>query len=314
MQRNLIKYLLLFFTPLIIGLIVIELISRNLTNEFKVKQTSIALHQEDIETIVTGSSQMKRSINPEESDSYTLNIASSGQHHDTDFKLLKQLAPQFKNLKTVVLEVSYSHFELPHNGNYFWKNPLYLYYYKVNLFNHTPYLKDRILFLTRPSLFISNIKQNYYIKNPELNVNEFGYLFNGYDGMFKKLNYDVSKINNVKEIDINSVKDDFIFKNNTNYFFEMLDYLSNRKLNIIICNVPMYKTYLENRNPIILKRRDSILKVISIKYPSVHFLNKEEDTINFEVTDYINHSHLNPKGAKKFTKNLSDIINQLDKK
>jgi len=312
MQRDLIKYTLLFFTPLIIGLIALELISRNLTNEFKVKQNSIALHQEDIETIVTGSSQMKRSINPEWIDSYTLNLSSSGQHHDTDFKLLKELVPQFKNLKTVVLEVSYSHFELPHNGYNFWKNPLYLYYYKANLFDHTPYLKDRMLFLTSPPKFIINIKQNFYLKNPEFDVNEFGYLINGYAGMFKKLNYDESKIKKVKEIDINHVSNDIIFNKNTSYFYEMLDYLSERNLNIIVCNVPMYKTYLEIRNPVILKRRDSILKVVSETYPSVHFLNKEEDSITFEAEDFVNHSHLNPKGAKKFTEKLNKIIQQLD--
>jgi hypothetical protein len=73
--------------------------------------------------------------------------------------------------------------------------------------------------------------------------------------------------------------------------------------------MPLYKTYLEKRNPEMLMRRDSILNVIAMRYPNVRIFNKEADTIQFKVSDFNNHNHLNPKGAKKFTKELNTFIN-----
>ena len=111
-----------------------------------------------------------------------------------------------------------------------------------------------------------------------------------------------------KKIKINSIPELKLFKNNTTLFYEILDYLKENELNIIICKAPMYKSYLPKRNSEILKRRDSILNIIHLNYPNIIFLVKEEDTLNYNVFDYKNQSHLNPKGAKKFTGSLSKLL------
>ena len=73
----------------------------------------------------------------------------------------------------------------------------------------------------------------------------------------------------------------------------------------------MYKTYLLKRNAFILARRDSILQIVMKNYPEIQLLDKEEDTINYNVEDYKNHNHLNPDGARKFTKSLNTILNKI---
>ena len=77
--------------------------------------------------------------------------------------------------------------------------------------------------------------------------------------------------------------------------------MKEKNLNVIICTVPLYKTYLKKRNPNIVRRRDSILAVIEKKYDNVILLNKETDTLQFSAKDFLNENHLNPDGAKKFT-------------
>ncbi len=312
MKQKFIKYSLFFFTPIVLVFCVMELLTDHLPSKFKANQNYIEKQKNKFETLVLGSSQLMNGINAEWIESSTLNLASGSQHHDTDLKLLKTLRPKFDNLKTVVIELSYSHFELPHNGTKFWKNPLYLKYYHVNMFERKTYFKDKFIFLANPPFFLKNF-YNYYIENDLYDkFNEFGFKTFNYSGVFKNLNYNEDEIYLIPQIDLNTVEDLSIFKKNTKLFFELLDYLEHEKINIIICKAPMYKTFLSKRNPSILKRRDSILQVVSLKYFGIKILDVEEDTLNFNVNDYINHSHLNPDGAKKFTLLLNEIINNIE--
>jgi hypothetical protein len=60
-----------------------------------------------------------------------------------------------------------------------------------------------------------------------------------------------------------------------------------------------------------MKRRDSILKVAQKRYSNVVVFEKETDTVDFKVTDFTNTNHLNPDGAKIFTSELNEFINNL---
>lgn len=90
----------------------------------------------------------------------------------------------------------------------------------------------------------------------------------------------------------------------------MLDYTKSEKLEVILCSMPLYKTYVKELDSKLVRRRDSVLNVIELKYPNVRIFNKESDTINFTASDYINQNHLNPRGAKKFTKELNTFIKE----
>ena len=88
----------------------------------------------------------------------------------------------------------------------------------------------------------------------------------------------------------------------------MLDYLKSEKLKVVVCTLPLYKTYLKKRNSNVVRRRDSVLNVIKKRYSNVIVLNNEEDTLHFGVTDFLNENHLNPDGAKKFTSFVNNSI------
>lgn len=304
MSRTFIKYTLTFFIPVILGYILIECITISLPSSFAKNKITLNERADDIQTMILGSSQMSHAINAQLLSSMAMNLSSGNQHHDTDLKLYKALYPRLKNLKTVILEVSYSHFELPHNGKDFWKNSIYLKYYGVNCFERTVYFKDKLIYLSYPSFFSEKILDHYIYKEDPNEFNDFGFDTLNYNGIFKDLLYDEERIAEISNFKINTVEDLNIFQINTQYFFEMLDFLERSKINVILCSPPMYKTYLPRRNANILKRRDSILEVAAKKYANITIFSKEEDTINFGVKDYWNQSHLNPDGANTFTKML----------
>lgn len=312
MQRKFVISLFTFFIPVLLGYLAIEYATRELPMSYTYISEYMETEGTTVEVVVLGSSQMKYAINPSFIRQKTLNLASGNQHHDTDFKLLKQLLPKLPAVKTVILEVSYSHFELPHQGPTFWKNSIYLAYYGANNFERNSYFKDNLLYLSNPNFFSEKL-YNYYIEGEKnFEFNRFGYDTLNYDGIFKDLNYDESKISTLKCFKINKEPNLAIFKNNTQLFFEMLDYLKSQNIQVILCEVPMYKTYLPQRVPEILNRRDSIVNFAKERYENVDLFLMETDTLHYNVKDYWNQSHLNPKGGKKCSLTLNAFLEKRD--
>lgn len=310
MQRNFIIQLAVFIIPIFIGYAVLEYYTRKLPLSYTYIQSYLEQEFAAIEVMVLGSSQINKAINPAYIEKKTINLSSAGQHHDTDFRLLKQLKPKLPELKTVILEVSYSHFELPHNGPKFWKNHIFYHYYGLNTFDRNPYFKDDFIYLSNPPFYYEKLR--YYYGDYEIATafNRYGYDTLKFYGLFRKLEYDPNLIAQVEEFKINKTPDASIFKTNVELFFEMLDYMKINELDVILCEAPMYKTYLEQRNPTILRRRDSVLKVAEKRYTNVSVVRFETDTTHFVVKDFIDQNHLNPKGGEKFSKKISEILLQ----
>ncbi len=290
---------------------VMEKLTLDLPSSYEINKEYLNSNASQIETLVLGSSQLKYAINPEWLESSTINIASGNQHHDSDFKILQALKSRLPNLKTVILEVSYSHFELPHNGKDFWKNSLFLKYYDINCFERPTYFKDRLIYLSRAPFFSNKIYDHFIRKDNKIGYNSFGFDTLSYHGRFKNWDYNEDRIARAERFKINQTPNEFIFQKNTALFYEMLDYSEENNLTIVICTAPMYKTYHNRKNPEILSRRDSILVDVSNRYANVLFLNLETDTLRFKVKDFWNESHLNPDGARKFTRQLDALLNSL---
>lgn len=308
MQRKFITYLLYFFVPVVIGYAVVEHLTLQLNTSYSHLSKYMAREANNIEVLVLGSSQMKGGINPEYLEQKTLNLAAGNQHHDTDFKLLQQLVSGFPALETVVLEVSYSHFELPHNGPHFWKNNIYLKYYGVNAFERTTYFKDRLIYISNPPYYSQRILDQIDQDARRYGFNEYGYDTLNYYGLFKDLRYDATKISKEHTFKINKTPNLAIFDTNTQLFFEMLAYLERNNFRVILCEPPMYKTYLSQRHPAILERRDSIVALAQRRYKNVQLFSLEHDTIHFTAKDFWNQSHLNPTGAKIFSERLNEYL------
>ncbi|MBL4663017.1 MAG: hypothetical protein JKY22_05575 [Flavobacteriaceae bacterium] len=312
MQRKFLTYCLLFFIPVVIGYFALEYFSGQLPSALSENEKYLKNEQNSIQTLVLGSSQMQGAINPEWLDSPTLNLASGDQHHDTDFKLLKEMISRLPKLETVVLEVSYSHFELPHNGKNFWKNSLYLKYYNVNCFERSTYFKDRLLYLANPNFYSKQLHSHYVKRIDRTSFNDFGFNMNNYKGAFEELKYDEQRIADMRSFKINRKPNLQIFEINTALFHKMLEFLAKKELQVIITKVPMYKTYHNKKVPAILERRDSVISTILMQYPNTHLLDLENDTLNYNVEDYWNQSHLNPDGGLKFTAQLNSLLNTLE--
>ncbi len=310
-QLRFLKYCLVFFTPVVIAYFILEMLVLNIPINYKVFGNYLNAHSQEIEVMGLGSSQMKCGFNPAFSDGIAINLSSTSQHHNEDFHILKGTKDRLPKLKYVLMEVSYNHLELPHHSSDYWKNTIYLNYYGVNAFERTTWYKDRLVYLSNAPFYSYKLMEYYVYGSSTVKLNEYGFDTNNYNGDFKKLGYDESKIA-VNKFKIITREDLDIFKKNTAFLFEMLDYAKAENLKVVVCALPLYKTYLKERNPNIVRRRDSVLRVIKNKYNNVILLNEEADTLNFTVNDFLNENHLNPDGAKKFTALVNSKLDSLN--
>ena len=127
-QRRFLKYCAAFFIPVVIVYAVLELLVLNIPLNYKLYGNHLNTHSKEIEVMAMGSSQMKCGFNPALCNESAINFASTSQHHNEDFKILKGTIDRLPNLKTVIIEVSYNHLELPHHATDYWKNSIYLKY------------------------------------------------------------------------------------------------------------------------------------------------------------------------------------------
>jgi hypothetical protein len=268
-------------------------------------------HGTEIEFLALGSSQVKDAVNPAQLRTTAINMASGDQHHDTDFKLYTSVSKRLPGLKTVLIEVSYSHLELPHNGRNFWKNSIYLNYYKVNCFERSSWFKDRLIFLSNPQFYSSQLVSKFITHEFKNGFNRYGFDTLNFEGRFKRLEFDEARIAKTN-FKINKKPNKELFVNNSGYLWDMIETFSDDGIKVIIAKVPMYKTFLTARNPEILRRRDSMLETIETHFSNVYIFDLEEDTLNFKVEHYINQSHLNPKGAAIYSAMLQHKLDSLN--
>jgi hypothetical protein len=308
-HRSSLQGIFVFFIPVLVIYVIIEIMVLQLPFSYVQVSEHMASEGKNIQILATGSSQMKCAVNPQFIDQQAINFGSTSQHHNTDFNIISQTKKRLETLEVVVLELSYSHLELPHNSTYFWKNNVYLKYYNVNNFGRKTYFKDKLIFISRPDIYSKAIIDHYIKRKDFTTYNRFGFEEHQFAGIFEQSNYDNYKIPK-ESTELNTSESPYLFEKNTEFLYKMLDYLAEKKLNVVITTLPMHRYYLINRNPNILRRRDSILKLVLKNYNNVRAFRKEEDSINFKTIDFINHNHLNPRGAEKFTIELNTFIKE----
>lgn len=305
--KQFLRYAGIFFAPVILIALVLELLVTDLPSPYKIVGEYIDTEAQDIEVVVFGSSQIKNSVNPRYLDKNTLNISSSAQHHNTDFRLLQGLVDRLPNLETVVFEVSYGHFEVPHNSKYYWKNATFLKYYNINTFGRAVTPADRLLYISHPGYFSTQLVDYYFRDSLPYQYNKWGFDQNNYKGKFKKLDFDVQAIDS-SFVMVNRRESIASFDYNVEYFEEMIQFSKANDLKVVLISPPTFQNYVRKRDPNILRRRDSTVEALQQRHSNLRFLNTETDS-RFDVKDFRNENHLNPEGAKKFTLMLNRLLN-----
>jgi len=298
----------LFFAPLLILTIWIEVSVRN--NTFRAKVECLK-NPEEIEVLILGSSQNWRAINPEYLDFKVAPLAHGVSSLDIDYLLFKKNFPLFKNLKAVIFEMSYHTLEDTRNAQWE-KNNLFYIFYGINNYEKKPPLKDYLLITSNTNeyieLFLSKRNKNFN------DFNDWGFLNTVENSSFENLNYDSTEIanNSYKYLQHRHTKENIKnFIDNKEKLLEMIAECKKHNVKVILLSPPKYYLYNQNNNITKLTRRNELIQEVT-KDTVVKFWNYET-FFQYDYYVFANEDHINIYGAFIFTNllnvKLKKIIN-----
>lgn len=215
---------------------------------------------------------------------------------------------QSPKLQFIIFELSYHTLEQQNSPNYH-RNSLYLRFYDINLYERNLSMFDYSIYLSNPKLY------NRFL-NPfaeKIPVNKFGFvtkMSSDNPDRFHSLNYNKKKILNDTTnllIKRHQYKDIKAYNDNTTILSYLVRECIKEDIIPIIISPPVYTNYRNSYLSSKEKRRKDYLKRIIAAYPSIIYLDYEQDN-RFEITDFKNEDHLNANGAKKLTIQLNDTL------
>lgn len=292
--------ILAFFIPVFCVLAGLEYIVRKAPNEYQYKAQWMEKNADRVETLILGTSHAFYGINPSYLGPNAFSLAASAQSLQYDEFLFFKYAPKCKNLKTVILPISY--FTLfsrdMEDGSEWWR----VINYKVYM--DCPYHSS----FSKYNFFISNsepfrakltkiIKGNTIIECDSLG---FGY------PIYRKSTPTLDDASVATWVKRHTAKDFSCVEKNKQHILRIADYCQSNHVRLVIVTTPTWKTYYERLNHSQLKVMSEFIELLISKY-DITYLNYIQDK-RFIATDFTDCNHMSCDGANKLSILISEQI------
>ena len=309
------KFLLRVLLPVIMVLSVLfflgEFYLRSLPNDFKAKNQYLEEHANDLKIIVLGASTVSMGIKPAYFDLQpAYNFGYVSQSYDYNLLILSKCFDQMDSLKYVILDMSWNQPWNCKNGNKdINKNKFYRLYYGFPSFpiefEMSASVKE-LFHRIRPS----NGKEAMQT------IDEDGYQ----SGYYEDIPYDeaswVASASWSVEQCAKRLRDEAAsskkYKKSVGYMCGIIELCRKKNVQVIMVTPPamkMFYAYLDVKQTDILYHLADSLEHV---YDNVLYLDYFKSDSLFSENELYNPTHLNPRGAKKFTLMLNDTINKLE--
>jgi hypothetical protein len=301
---------LLFLAPILIIGIVLEVSIRNIPNDYKYKKEYLDANAGQIETLILGSSETFRGVNPDYFSTNAFNAANNAQSLEYDYKILNMYKDSLKNLKTLIIPISYPTYYFNLKSS---KGSRRIKYYNI-YFGMTSSFD-----LTEYSEVLSNkIKYSYqnfvtyYINgNTLINCSTLGWTNQQKGGTLNLIDTGLKAARN-HSFNINSTTTRQYFGKNLNYLESIIQWAAANDVEVILFTPPAYKSYTEALNPEQIRITIETSEDMASKYDNCVYLNKMTDP-NFDIEDFYDANHLSGIGAQKLTllldKKQAELLN-----
>jgi hypothetical protein len=307
MKRFIFNLIFFLFLPTIIIGIGLELSLRQIPNDFKYKLTYLDSNSNNIEVLILGDSHTYYGLDPKYFNFNTFNASEIAQTLEYDYEILKKYDGRLKNLKTIVLPISYiTLYKNMSKDPNSWRIKNYVIYYKMH---KEQSVKDRFEILSN-SLEI-NIRRlySYYIKGvPNITCSSLGWGSN-YNSINAKDLIETGKINakNHTCAKIHSAQNIRTKEANILMLNSIMEWSKKRNVNVLLVTPPAFETYRQNLEPEQLKITLESAKLISSTYSNCTYINMICDT-SFKAIDFYDADHLSDIGAYKFSTYINRTI------
>jgi len=305
-MKKFIKKLIFFSLPIIMGLLLVEVLSRRIPNEYSAKKEYLDKNSNNIEVLYLGNSHIYFGLNPEVSQYKSYNASYISQSLDLDEMILEEYNEKLKKLKFIIISADYiTLYNRLAKAKDKWRIKNYNLYYNLNV-GLNPFYYTEIF----QGKFKDQIERvdNFYIqkKQPKILSNVLGF---GISYKFPTpLNIAETSIKAAERHTFDINKEDYKndFEINKKALINIVDFAKKKNVKIIFLSTPVSKQYYKKTNNIQLKNTLNIYKKLTKEQSKICFyLNYLQDK-RFGNDDLYDGDHLNNIGAEKLT-NLVDL-------
>jgi len=302
------KKTVFFLFPIFFVFIGIEFYFRTQDHPFKLKADFQTENLNEIENLFLGTSHTQNGINPEFFKRKTSNLGFASQDIQLDLALFNAFAPKMRKLKNVIIELDYHRLD-EENGIDYYRLPWYYIYYGIEI-HPVNFLNKLSLYSSNNQFFNGNLKASLTPGYQEKVVNKYGYVTKNYSDDFAPMKYDSIEIYKFATIRLKNRHKNVSSSariNNKKRINEMITYCNQNNIAIYVLSFPLCKTYRDLK---IVEKDFYRKKFIDslVVHTRVKFLDYESSA-KFNLKDFSNDDHLNPKGAKKLSRMIDLVIN-----
>lgn len=305
-MKKFLRYCTLFALPILIAALPVEYIIRQVPNPYKYKYEWMQRNAEDVEVLVFGSSHTFYGIRPEFFDGKAFSLANVSQGIRQDLFLLKYWADRYKQLKTIIVPISFSSW-FGHGLEYGTESYRCRYY---KIYMDCDLYSDWSLYnLELSDMRTALGKLGKYISNG----NDLGYDKYGWGDTYKLAEKKMAKWNDGTEAEAavkrHTVKNWDYIEMNYEQMKDIAEFCKSHGVQMVLITTPCWHSYYDNLNK----------EQLSKMYELTHRFQKEFDVPyfdylkdpRFKADDFYDSNHLSDIGAIKFTKILDKDIKSL---
>jgi hypothetical protein len=299
-MKSYIYKILFFLFPICIIVVILEFLLINIPNDYTFKKEYLDKNASEIETIIFGTSHAFAGLRPEYIDGHTFSVAIGGQSLSYDYKIFKKYQNDFKNLKTIVLAVSYPTlwFRLQDHHK---DSSLIFNYEKYYGIDASANIDFRLEILNRPLKLNYRLIFQYYIKKKPVQISEeFGWS----KKITKRSDLSRSGKQQAKRQtyrDINSNVNNIRMNESIRMLNSIIDWSKQNNVNVVLLTTPTHLYYREKLNQEQLEITIKTATELALNNENCMYLNLLSDN-RFSDEDYRDAHHLNPSGAAKMSK------------
>ncbi len=284
--------------PILFFFLVLEIAIRKIPNDYQLKKEYLDQNAAEINTLILGSSHTFYGLNPEYFSKKTFNSAYVSQSLDLDYEILNAYESKLKNLKTVIIPISYfSLFETLETDVEKWRIKNYVIYYnfpnKYNFTDNFESLDNEI------KLNVKKVAKHYFLNQSFITSSNLGWgtNFNSKDKKAFKGEFTAKK---------HTVKNFHLYDGNLNSLHKIIALCKKKNVDIVFISTPTHTSYYQNLNANQLEKTTKTISELVKNNSNCSYLNLLNSE-KFSDEDFYDADHLNEIGAKKlsiFTNNL----------
>lgn len=276
-------------------------------NEYSYKRAYVEEHINDIRCLLLGNSHIAYALKPNLLGNDVFNMATLGRNIVYDIDLAKRYVPQMKRLEFLIIPLEYNQFYFDRqkdNPNEM-KKPLGREgTYKCMYYKYMGIRVDGFWYWSE----ILNSKLDYMKRFLKKDVDarecdSLGYVKRSLSK--RNANWKDRSLPKIIDttIDANREKQKLLFSR----YCTLAELAMNQGAKLVLIFTPLYKTYNNSTNPVVIREMESFVANLKQKNPNVEYYDYSTDE-RFIDEDFYDASHLTDIGANKFSKIVKEEV------